>query len=216
MNTAPNPESTGLRPFPENVAGQRIARVYAEALLRAVQPSGQVEAVLGELDSLIDDVFGANPQVEEFLASAVVSRRHKTEFLESAFRPQASELFYNFLLVVNEHDRLDLLPAIRREYREMYEEQANHIRVFVFTATPLPDDQRERLREELRNHFRKEPALELKVRPELLGGMVVLVGSSMFDGSVRSRLQRLRNQLIESSNHEIQSRRDRFSTDGTD
>ena len=58
-----------------------------------------------------------------------------------------------------------------------------------------------------------EPVLDVQVDPELLGGLVVRVADWQFDGSVRSRLQNLRNQLIENSSHEIQSGRDRFRSD---
>ncbi len=76
---------------------------------------------------------------------------------------------------------------------------------------PLPDDQLERLRNELRGALRREPILETRVDPDLLGGLVVQVGDWVYDSSVRSRVADIRNQLIERSSHEIQSRRNRFS-----
>ena len=60
--------------------------------------------------------------------------------------------------------------------------------------------------------LRREPVLELTVDPTLLGGLVVRVGDNLFDGSVRTRIDTLRKQLIERSSHEIQSGRDRFSS----
>jgi F-type H+-transporting ATPase subunit delta len=75
------------------------------------------------------------------------------------------------------------------------------MRVTVTTAVPLPDDQRERLRQELREKYKKEPVLTTKVDPALLGGLVVKVGDWLYDASVRTRLTNIRKQLIERGSH---------------
>ena len=85
-------------------------------------------------------------------------------------------------------------------------------RVLVTSAVPLPDDQAERLRQEIRSQFAKEPVLDIHVDPELIAGMLVRVGDWRLDSSIRSRLHRIREQLVERSSYEIQSRRDRFSS----
>ena len=81
------------------------------------------------------------------------------------------------------------------------------------TAVPLPEDQQERLRQGVRNAMNLEPILETRVEPDLLGGLILKVGDWQFDGSVRTRLDNIRQYLIERSSHEIQSGRDRFSPD---
>jgi F-type H+-transporting ATPase subunit delta len=196
-----------------DVGSQRVARVYAQALLDAAGAAGQVEDVLQDLDGLFADVIRADPEFEAFLASGAIGRRAKAEVIERAFAGRANPLFVNFLLVLNEHDRLDLLRGVRQAAREISDERAGRMPVLVRSAVPLPDDQRERLRGELREAFRKEPVLETRVDPALLGGLVVRVGDWLYDASVRARLEEIRNQLIASGSHEIQSRRDHFRTD---
>jgi F-type H+-transporting ATPase subunit delta len=115
-------------------------------------------------------------------------------------------------MVLNEHERLELLRAILAAYRNLRNERARRVRVQVRTAVPLPDDQRARLQEEVREAFQLEPILEAVVDPEILGGMIVRVGDWLYDNSVRATLETIRNQIIARSSHEIQSRRDRFST----
>jgi F-type H+-transporting ATPase subunit delta len=199
-----------------DVSTQRVAKVYAEALLRAAEGGGQAESVREELDSLIDDVFRADPQGEAFLASLAVGRDRKKEVLRSIFEPRASKVFFNFLMVLNNHERLELLRPIRSAYRTLLNERAKRIPVHVRSAVALADDQRERLVRTVRDIMHLEPILEAQIDPDLLGGVVVRVGDWLFDGSVRSRLASLCNELIERSSHEIQSRRDRFSSDGAD
>jgi F-type H+-transporting ATPase subunit delta len=195
-----------------DVGAQRVARVYAEALYGAAEKRGEVEATLEQLDSLVRDVFRANSLIEQFFASPAVPAATKTALIRSLFGARATELFTDFLLVLNDHGRLDLLRAIRAAYRDLFDQRAGRVRVLVRSAAPLPEDQQERLRQELRAAFRLEPVLETRVDPDLIGGLVVKVGDWQYDGSVRTRLQAIRNHLIERSSHEIQSGRDRFSS----
>jgi F-type H+-transporting ATPase subunit delta len=196
-----------------DVGAQRVARTYAEALLAAAEKHGQARELLEELESLVNDLFRAMPEFEEFLASLAISRQRKPPVIRSALQAQASPLLLNFLLVLNDHERLGLLRPIVTAYRDLYEERTRHIRVLVQSAVPLPEDQRQRLTETLRARYQREPILETSINPDLLGGLVVQVGDLLYDGSVRSRLTDIRNQLIASSSHEIQNRRDRFSSD---
>lgn len=194
-----------------DVGARRVARNYAQALLGAAEKRGQAREVLDELESLAGDVFPAAPDFEAFLASRAISRKRKAPVIRRALQGRAGDTFLNFLLVLNEHERLDLIRPVLAAYRALYEEKTRHVRVQVRSAVPLPDDQRQRLEQELRAQFQREPILEAAVDPDLLGGLVVQVGDWVYDGSVRSRLADLRNQLMERSTYEIQSRRDHFS-----
>jgi F-type H+-transporting ATPase subunit delta len=198
-----------------DVSAQRVAQVYAQALLNAADANGKADAILDELDSLVTDLFRADPQVEAFLSSGAIGRDRKAEVIQKIFGGRAEELFTNFLLVLNRHERLDLLRALRTAYRELRDQLAHRVRVLVRSAVPLPDDQRDRLQQELRETFHLEPVLVTQVDPDLLGGLVVKVGDWLYDASVRAQLETIRNQLIARGSHEIQSRRDRFcSPDG--
>jgi F-type H+-transporting ATPase subunit delta len=179
----------------------RVARVYAEALLDAAEKLGKGAEVLEEYQSLLDDLFRADPQFEAFLTSGAISRRPKAEVIHRAFDGRASDLFRNFLLVLNDHQRLDLLRDIRAVVKELYDERSGRMRVVVTSAVPLPDDQRERLLYELRQKYNKEPILTTRVDPSLLGGLVVRVGDWLLDSSVRARLENIQKQLIERGSH---------------
>lgn len=195
-----------------DVSAQRVARVYAEALLNAASGPEQADEVLSELDSLVGEVFTAEPGFEAFLTQSAAGRGRKALLIRKTFADRVSSVLLNFLLVLNDHDRLDLLRPILIEARELDNRRHNRIPVQVTTAVPLPDDQRKRLLEQLHSTFGFDPVMQTEVNPDLLGGIIVRVGTWLFDGSVRSQLDNLRKQLIERSSHEIQSGRDRFSS----
>jgi F-type H+-transporting ATPase subunit delta len=194
-----------------DVGEQRVARVYADALLNAAGPNAG--DVMDELDALLSQVLQADPRLFVFLASAAISRGLKAKALRDALTGRASLVLLNFLLVLNDHDRLDLLRGIAQAGREQFDQRSGRMRVSVRSAVALPDDQRARLQQELRGMFKREPVLDAQVDPELLGGLVVRVGDWVLDDSVRTRLQTLCKQLIERSSYEIQSGRDRFRAD---
>ncbi len=203
-------------PAVTDVGAEKIARVYAEALLNEAQKQGQEQEILEELRALINEVFRNHPELEEFLIHGAIGRENKEQVIQSSFGGRASELLVNLLLVLNEHDRLALLRECAFQYSELLDERRGRVRVQVRSAVALTAEQEQRLRGELQQAFRVEPVLEPEVDPELLGGLVVRVGDWVYDASVRTRLENLRNEIIESSSHEIQSGRNRFRTRATD
>jgi F-type H+-transporting ATPase subunit delta len=205
-----------LHPTVFDVGTQRVAKVYAEAILRAAEAQNQEDELYAELESLLNDVLPADPRLEAFLSSGAIGKHAKAEVIRTAFAGRASDLLINTLLVLNDHERLDLLRPIGAAYRQLRDQRAGRIRVVVRSAVPLPDDQRHRLLQQLRDTFHKEPLLETQVDQDLLGGMVVRVGDWLYDQSVRTQLETLRNQIIARSSYEIQSGRDRFSSGNGD
>jgi F-type H+-transporting ATPase subunit delta len=195
-----------------DVGAQRVARVYAEALYAAAAKDGQVDDILQEMHSLIFDVFRGHPQLETLIAGSAVGRHAKEAVIRKAFQGRASEPFLNFLLVVNRHDRLELLRPILSALHHIDDERKNRVAVQVWSAVQLPDEQRDNLLAQMRQSLQAELKVDFRVDPDLLGGLVVRAGDYVYDHSVRSQLLAIRKELIERSSHEIQSRRDSFSS----
>jgi F-type H+-transporting ATPase subunit delta len=193
-----------------DVGSQRIGKVYAEALLNTAEQKGRASEILQEFDALVIDLFRRDPDLEKFFASSAIGHDRKQEILEKTFKGRADDVFVDFLLVLNKHDRLDVIRAVHAAYRELFDERAGRIRVQVRSAVPLATDQAEALRQEIRSKFAKEPVLDARVDPDLIAGMVVQVGDWRLDSSVQCRLRNIHDQLVERSSYEIQSRRDRF------
>jgi F-type H+-transporting ATPase subunit delta len=197
-----------------DVSEQRLARVYAEALLKLAERADCVPEVLDELRQLIDGVVGRDPALEAFFIGGTIGRRRRADVLRQAFENRCHPLVLQFLLVLNEHDRLMLVQIIVRELARLIDRRNRRFRVHVRAAVPLADNHRQVLVNNLRNTFKLDPVLEVTVDPDLLGGIIVRIGDWLFDGSVKNELESLRKQLMEKSSHEIQSRRDSFCAGG--
>ena len=195
-----------------DVSARRIAKVYATALLDTAAKHADADTVLAELEALVREVFAQEPRLEMFLSSAAIGRHARHASLQKIFSGRVSATFMNFLQVLNDHERLNLIRPILSAATEMHDERSRRLRVVVASAVPLPDDVRTRLEKSVRTYFHLEPVLIPHIDPALLGGLKIRIGDMQYDASVRNRLDTLRDQILARSSHEIQSRRDRFST----
>ena len=193
-----------------DVGVQHVATVYAEAILGAAETAGQTEALLAEMDSLVADVLDRYPALEHLLGSGLVSHEEKVGILDRVFGAAASPLLLNSLKVISRHGRLDCLRAVQGRLHELYDRMRGRVPVLLSTAAPVDDALAARVTESLRQLLGAQPVLRRAVDPDLIGGAVVRVGDTVYDGSVATQLENVRKHMIDRSVHEIQSRRDRF------
>jgi F-type H+-transporting ATPase subunit delta len=199
-----------LRTESSRVTG-RVARTYAEALLATAKARGEADSIGEQFRSLGKDVFPAVAGLEDFLDSPSVNKKRKEAAIRQLFDGKASPLFLDFLLLLNNKDRLGILRLIAIAYRSLRDNEANRQRILVETAAPLADDQKAALEKTLAELTGKTPVLVVREAPELIGGLVVHIGDKIYDTSVRSKLRAVKNTLLARGSHEIQGRRDRFS-----
>jgi F-type H+-transporting ATPase subunit delta len=197
---------------PTDIGAQSIAAAYAKALFGAAEKAGAVDEVLGQLNSLLDDVAKKHPKMLEVLGSGMFDEEQKYAMIERAFAKRAHPLITNFLKVLAKHSRSPVLPSIREELRKLNDKAKHRIPVLVTSAAPLGDAQKNAVAARMKTVLGGDPVLQTEVDPSLIGGLVVQVGDVVFDGSLSANLGRLREQLINRSVHEIQRRRDRVRT----
>ena len=182
--------------FDAGAAQSRLSRVYAEALLSAAEREGphRAEELRAELSDFVRGV-SEHPDVAAFLASPIYGKKAKTEAIRAALAG-ASELLRGLVGVLTQNNRLSLLGAVAGAYNRLLDERAGRVPLKVSAAVPLDDAQKHALVEKLKHRLRGEPVLDVRVDPDLLGGMVVQVGDSVIDTSVRSRLLSIRTLLL--------------------
>lgn len=194
----------------EDPGAKAVASLYAQSYLDGAASNG-AESPAEELHSFIDDVMGPNPEFRQALCSGSLGRDDVIGLLDRTIVPQCSDYFANFLKVLAGHGRLDLIEAIGAVATEMLETAAGQKRVEVRSARALSDDARRSVSEQLRNKLGFEPILNESVDESLIGGLIIQVGDTVYDSSLRTRLKTLTGRLTERTFNEIQSGRDRFS-----
>ena len=192
----------------EDPSAKAVARMYAQAYLGA---AGDSAAALEEFTSFVDEVLQRYPDFARILTGEITGREEKLRLIERVVAPRATPVFANFLRVLGQHDRLNLVPLILGEAWLEYEQRNGKQRVTVRSAAPLSDEQLQRVKDRLAAALPSEPILQPVVDDNMIGGLVIQVGDTVYDGSVRTRLKTLGNRLKEKYVHEIQSGRNRFS-----
>ena len=170
----------------------RAAR-YAEAAFGVARREDQLDAWLEALDRGAA-LFESGPAAQ-FLTSPVIPPERKTAALDQLL-PELPPAVHNFVRILAHRDRLDLIPQIALEFRRRVNEHRGIEVVQITTAIPLDEQQRERVGARLAQRIGKRVALETRVDPQILGGVVAQIGDDVIDGSVRGRLERLRRSLM--------------------
>jgi len=199
--------------FHADVDAEKIAEVYAEAYLNAVAERGEsIDDAVAEFASLVD-VLKAQPKFAAVLASAMIATDEKVALLEKAIAAKASPLFWNFLQIVAKRNRLDILFPIFLQSQTLRDIRQKRIPVTITTATEIEPQLFSTLSEKLREVLEGEPIIHSVINPDVIGGLVVRVGDTVYDASVSSVLQNVCRQMIERSAQEIQNRRESFRVD---
>lgn len=198
----------------EDPSAQAVARVYSEAFLaaaRGANPEGGMEGSFEEYRSFLDDVLANQPQFCDLLMSGLVNRDDKVKMIDNVVGTHASPVFVNFLRVLARHERLELLPLVLRLAEAKHEEQSGKRPVRLVAAKPLNDEQLGKIYHRLNEQLPFDPVLRPEVDESLLGGLLIQIGDTVYDSTLRSRMNQLRDGLRRRTLHEIQSGRDRFS-----
>jgi F-type H+-transporting ATPase subunit delta len=173
-----------------------VARRYARALLGLVPP-GEVDGVGEQLQALAL-ALSVSPALRNVMFNPAFPREQKRKTLLGVARAfNASTMVQNLTNLLLDRNRVDQLPAIASIYRDLSDERSGRARARVITAQPLAKDFEKRLAKALSLFIRREVAVQAEVDPQILGGVQAQVGSLLFDGSLKTRLEALRRGLKE-------------------
>ncbi len=175
--------------------GAIIARNYAEALFELADRDDRLEEYGAALDQ-VAGVLDAAPEFRLFLETPRIDIEAKKEVLRKGFAEHVPPFVLSFLFLTLDRGRQRLLPRMARAYGDLLDERMGRAHVEVQVARPMEDDELEAVRRRLSAVLGKEAIAHLKVQPELLGGIAFRSGDTIFDGSVRRRLQGMRRQLM--------------------
>ncbi|MBF0594654.1 MAG: ATP synthase F1 subunit delta [Candidatus Omnitrophica bacterium] len=175
---------------------QIIVKRYALAYIDFAQPTLGIERCVEEMKD-IKRLLREEPDFDIFLKAPEVSRVVKARVLQNMFKAYYSEemvIFINYLISKN---RVTLLPEIANQVRLQFA-HSDLVDVVLRTTFPLELDTVSRIKLKLEQRLKQKANLYLELDPDLLGGVQVIVGNTVIDGSVRNRLAELKKKLLQS------------------
>jgi F-type H+-transporting ATPase subunit delta len=170
------------------------ARRYAEAAFEIAEREGSAEAWLKELDRAAS--LTSNEKAERILGNPGLPFEKRRELLDAALGKDVPEPLHKLLLLLMKRGHVDLVPRVAQAFRELVNRKLGITPALVTSATELSAQDVRALEEQLERLTGGKVELEVQVDPGLIGGVAVRVGDRWMDGSVRGRLERLRDQLV--------------------
>ncbi len=180
-----------------DVTVEKIGSVYADALFGVIDNDLQkVKEILGEYAEFIKDVLDVYPEYERILASRLIPADEKISMIERTFKNVLHPVLFDFFRVVAKHERLDCIRAIYSEAQKNFDKLSNRIPVVITTAAPITRDVVEKIKQGLTAKFQGELVVTCNVDPNQIGGLVVRVGDTIYDGSVATQLENMRRNIV--------------------
>ena len=180
------------------MTNKTAATRYARALLDvSIKEKGDLQRIEQDLATWVE-LLTEHPTLEKVLFNpAIPVQRKQAAVAELNARLKTSPVLAKLVAMLAERDRLVLLPELLAAYRERLLEYQNVVRAEVTTAIPLAADRTQAIERGLAQLTGRTVTLEMKVNPSIIGGVVARIGSTVYDGSVTTQLQKMKQRLVE-------------------
>ncbi len=176
---------------------EEIAQVYSRSLFEVAQEHGNLDRIKDELDAFAD-ALAENRELSVFFFSPYFSTQEKEDGLRRTV-VDADPTLVNFLQVLIENHRLPVIHRIRRQFDVLWDHENRRLPVEVTSAVELDRSVIEALEARIREQTGQTVELASIVNPDILGGIVLRVGNSILDASVRHRLEQLRKEVAKAA-----------------
>ncbi len=174
---------------------EELARVYARSLFEVATEQGKLDLLREQLGEFAD-ALDQNRQLAVFFFSPYFSTKEKEDGLTRVLEG-ADETFLNFLRLLIENHRMPVIFRVRHDYEHMWEEANRMLPVEITSAVELDSATTDSLGRTIGERAGRRVTLTARVDPDILGGIVLRVGNSILDASIRNRLEQLRRHVAE-------------------
>jgi F-type H+-transporting ATPase subunit delta len=172
---------------------EEIAAVYARSLFEVAKEHDKLDVVREQLGAFAD-ALSESHELQVFFFSPYFSTQEKEEGLDRAISG-ADPVFMNFLKLLVEKHRMPVVFRVRSTYEELWDDEKRLLPVAITSAVELDKKIVDQLGDRISEQTGRKVELSSNVDPDILGGIVVRVGNSVLDASVRNRLEQLRRQV---------------------
>lgn len=174
-----------------------ISKRYARAFFEIAATEKNLERYYTELNKF-SSIIAQNKALGEFLSNPIFEQENKKAVVKTIIsKLRFSDMTVNFLKLLVDKRRIDALPDIEACYRQLMDEALKKVRVNVKTAFPLSSKMQNYINANMEKITGRKVEMTVEIDPGLLGGIVIGVGDTLYDGSVKSQLNNMRNLLGE-------------------
>lgn len=170
---------------------------YAKALFEVAEKEAVLEDIEKDMQ-LITEVIHSSTKIENFIYHPQIDGSAKKEVIESTLNDKISLISKNFLFLLIDNNRLEILDGVQKQYVKLANEARGIVKVEAISVAPLNDKEQEKIIKLFSDKLNKKIQLVNTVDSTILGGIVLRIGDKVFDGSISKKLQVMKRNLTTS------------------
>ncbi len=173
-----------------------IARRYAKALFSITKNDKETEAVKKELETL-SNLIETNREIKNFIFNPIFGKDEKEKILTGALQKiKGADIAKNFIRLLLKKDRIKYLKEVVESLSILIIEKQNKKKAMITTIAKLPDSSLSKIKSRLSDITKKDIELEERVDDSIIGGVIIQVGSLVYNGSIKTQLESVKNRLL--------------------
>ena len=179
----------------QNAVSAAIVEPYAEALMSVAQSNNVTNEIGGDVKAVLE-LLQSSSELKAFLDNPLMKADAKKEVLQQVLQSDVQSYFSNFVKILVDRRRIFLLEAICEEYQALLRKLNNTVLAEVISTVELSEAQRQQIIAKVQQMTQAQDVeLSARIDAELIGGVIIKVGSEVLDASIRGQLRRMRTSL---------------------
>ena len=178
----------------------KTAKRYSNALLKSAIEAGSLERIYNDI-IFVDETIKLNSQLKGFMENPVIKNADKKDVLNKLFSVHIDKITLDFLFVLTDAGRIDILDEVLNQFSYRYNEENNIIKPEIISAVELTDEQKLRITQKLEKKFDKKIMPEYKVNSDIIGGLIVEIDDKTIDCSLKTKFYNMKQQLTKGNRY---------------
>lgn len=168
----------------------KTAKRYAKALIELQSEELNLDKIFQDI-TFASDTISSNLELKNFVSAPSISKQDKKDVIEKIFKDRIDARILNFLFLLNENLRLEILEDICFSFKEFFDEKRNIVNASVICAIEPDNEQKEVLRAKLQDKLQKTVNLEFMLDSSIIGGLIIKINDTVIDLSLKKRIENL-------------------------
>ena len=183
-----------------DVKNIKIARKYSNALIASATEENKAEKVFEDL-VFVCETIKTNNDLSSFLYNPVITINDKKEITTKLFSPHIEKITLDFILLLIESGRLNILNEVVNQYSQAYNKNNNIVKPQIISAVELNEEQKNRIINKLQTKLSKIIQPEYEIKPDIIGGLIIEIDDRTIDCSLKTKFDNMKKQLTKGNSY---------------
>lgn len=173
---------------------ERVAKRYAKSIFDLSKEKNLLDIIHKDF-SQIKVLIGESKELRHLIQSPIINSLKKLEMLKKAFSNHFHSLTLTFMDIIFKRHRESILPFVAEEFLKLYQKENNITEVLLISAVPLSEEFIQQIKNKTENQLKTQVVFKYKIQPDMIGGFILRLDGKEYDGSIASKLRKLKRQF---------------------